>query len=373
LTTLYDVCEERLEDSTVPGASALSEGELARVLARYNLGELKAARRVERGFVNENWIVETARGRYFLKRRAPHLRQPDVIGAQHALIARLRQSGFPAPAVLRNGSGETLTVLGGEFYEIHGYIEGQPYDHGRTAHLEEAAVTLGRYHVHAQGFADRAMRARGKLYSPTILRTNLTDLAEAWRLDRDPESVQVVRRLEAHADELAAGFAQHGALPHLVIHGDYYAGNLLFDDDRIVGVVDYDKARWQPRVVELAEVLIYFASPRPGHLKHLVYPGTLQWEPFTRFLHYYARVVALEEREARALPDFIRCIWLSISLQRLLEKTEQICPTEALEAVHEVLALGNWARANAQRMTEVGLLLPTTHSRCRSNQPKEHR
>jgi homoserine kinase type II len=372
LTTLCDAREERLEDSTLPGASALSEGELARVLTRYNLGELKAARRVERGFVNQNWVVQTSRGRYFLKRRHPHLRQPDVIRAQHALIARLRHAGFPAPAIVPTVSGETLCILGGEFYEIHGYIEGQPYDHDRTAHLEEAAVTLGRYHTHVQGFAPRAMRARGELYSPTILRTNLTDLAEAWRLDRDPESVQAVRELEAHAAELAAGFVQHGALPHLVIHGDYYAGNLLFDGDRIVGVVDYDKARWQPRVVELAEALIYFASPRPGHLKHLVYPGTLQWEPFTRFLHHYARAVALEEREARALPDYIRCIWLSISLQRLLEKAEQFRPTEALEAVHEVLALGNWARASAQRMTEVGLLLPTPYSPCRPNQPKEH-
>jgi Ser/Thr protein kinase RdoA (MazF antagonist) len=94
----------------------------------------------------------------------------------------------------------------------------------------------------------------------------------------------------------------------------------------------------------------------------LVYPGTLQWEPFTRFLHHYARVAALEAREARALPDYIRCIWLSISLQRLWGKTKQVCPTEVLEAVREVLALGDWARDNAERMTEVGLLLPTPYS-----------
>ena len=40
---------------------------LARVLACYRLGELKVAHRIERGFVNENWLVETTRGRYFLK------------------------------------------------------------------------------------------------------------------------------------------------------------------------------------------------------------------------------------------------------------------------------------------------------------------
>jgi homoserine kinase type II len=138
-----------------------------------------------------------------------------------------------------------------------------------------------------------------------------------------------------------------------VIHGDYYYDNLLFDGDRIVGVVDYDKARWQPRVVELAEALIYFASLRPGHLEHLVYPGFLDWEVFSRFLRNYARAAALEANEAHALPDYIRCIWLSVSLQRLLERGTP--PAEAEEALQEVLALGDWAKAHDRRMVELAL------------------
>jgi homoserine kinase type II len=355
LTTPRDAPEKRSEHTVVPGAFPLSEQELAQVSARYNLGELRAAHRVERGFVNENWGVETTQGRYFLKRRHPDLRQPEVIRAQHALMARLRRAGFPAPAVVPTVSGETFLVLDGECYEVHGYIEGQPYDHDRPAHLEAAAVTLGRYHIHVRGFAPRAMRAQGDLYSPTILRTNLTHLIEAWELERDPALAQVVRQLEDHAADLADGFTHHGALPRLVIHGDYYAGNLLCEGDRIVGVVDYDKARWQPRVVELAEALIYFASPRPGHLRYLVYPGFLQWEPFTRFLHHYARAVVPEPREVYALPDYVRCIWLSVSLQRLREKGQGFHPTEALGALREVVALGDWAQAHAGRMVEVGL------------------
>ncbi|MGA9350112.1 MAG: phosphotransferase [Anaerolineae bacterium] len=324
------------------------EHELARVLSYYDLGELRTTRRIERGFVNDNWVVETGRGRYFLKRRHPDLRRPDLIRVQHDLVEWLRQAGFPAPTIVPTVSGETFLVLDGEFYEIHEYIEGQPYDHDRPAHFDEAALTLGRYHTRVKGFAPQALRNLGELYSPTILSGNLTKLTEAWGLDHDPSLAQIVGQLEVHALDLAARFAGHGALPHLVIHGDYYAGNLLFDGDCIVGVVDYDKARWQPRVVELAEALIYFASPRPGHLKHLVYPGFLDWEPFTRFLHSYACVIVPDENEVRALADYVRCIWLSISLQRLLEKGPR--PAEALEALREVLALGDWAKANTRRM-----------------------
>jgi len=187
------------------------EEELARVLGYYDLGELRATQRTEHGFVNDNWIVETGWGRCFLKRRHPRLRQPGLIRAQHALIERLRQAGFPAPTVVPTAAGETFLILDGELYEIHGYIEGESYDYDRPAHLEEAALTLGRYHVHVEGFAPQALCDLGELYSPTILSTILTHLTKAWRLDRDSDLAEVARQLEAQAADLAARFAGHGA------------------------------------------------------------------------------------------------------------------------------------------------------------------
>jgi Ser/Thr protein kinase RdoA (MazF antagonist) len=328
---------------------------LREVLAHYNLGEPTASRQIEHGFINDNWMVETTQGCFFLKRYHPDLRRPEIIHAQHALVAHLRQAGFPAPAVMPTAGGDTLLALGDELCEIQEYIVGALYDHARPEHFQEAARTLGQYHACVKGFAPQALRALGELYSPAILRANLADLTDAWELDRDAGLAQIACQLKAHANDLATRFAAHGALPHLVIHGDYYADNLLFehgrDSDRIVGVVDYDKARFQPRVVELAEALIYFASPKPGHLKHLVYPGFLEWEPFACFLRHYADVVRPEEIETHALPDYVRCIWLQVSLQRLLEKGPR--PPGAPEALHEVLALGEWAEANARQMIEI--------------------
>jgi homoserine kinase type II len=324
---------------------------LNQVLSHYNIGNPRDARPVERGFINENWKIETTLGSYFLKHYHPDLCHPDVIRAQHTLVAHLRRAGFPAPATMPTTDGDTLLICKGEFYEIQEYVGGAFYDHDRPGHFREAALTLGQYHAKVAGFAPQALLDLGELYSPAILRANLDNLASTWELDRAPEMNQTARQLEAHANDMIANFATHGNLPHLVIHGDYYADNLIFKDDQIVGVVDYDKARWQPRVVELAEALIYFASPRPGHLQHLVYPGFLEWEPFERFLHHYAGVVTLDEGETHALPDYVRCIWLQMSLKRLSEKDPR--PPGAPEALREVLALEEWAEANAKRMAEI--------------------
>jgi homoserine kinase type II len=333
-------------------AQTLTVAELAQIVSHYPLGELKAASRPERGFVNDNWIIATTRGRYFLKHRHPSLRRPGFIHAQHALIGWLRRGAFPAPTVVPTVDGDTLLVLSGECYEVQVYIEGMSYDHDRAAHLEEAAVTLGRYHALVEGFAPAALCGPGDLYHPTLLSAKLANLAQAWQVDQDPRLAPLASQLAAQASNLETRFARHGALPQLVIHGDYYADNLLFEGDHIVGVVDYDKARWQPRVVELAEALIYFASPRPAHLRHLVYPGFLKLEAFARFLHAYAGAAVPVETEVRALPDYVGCIWLQISLQRLLEKGPR--PPLALEALREVLSLGDWASANAPEMVEMG-------------------
>ena len=71
-----------------------------------------------------------------------------------------------------------------------------------------------------------------------------------------------------------------------------------------------------------------------------------------RFLQGYARLVAMDQNEIRALPDYIHCILFGVSLrciaQRLLEEGPR--PPEALAALQEVLALADWADASAGNM-----------------------
>jgi homoserine kinase type II len=328
---------------------SMAEGELARVLGFYDLGDLKTARWVDRGFVNDNWVLETDQGRYFLKRRHPAWRQPALVSAQHDLLRWLRRERFPAPSVVPLCAGATYLTLEGEVYEIQQYIESESFDHHRPQHLDAAARTLGRYHACVEGFASPALCDLGDLYNPAILSDALSCLCEAWAVGQDVNLAPVIRQLERHATLLAARFESHGDLPGLIIHGDYYADNLLFDGDRVVGVVDYDKACWQPRVVDLAEALIYFGSTRPGRLRHVVYPGFLEWAPFERFARGYCEAVTLSTEETEALPDYVACIWVQVSFQRLLERRSR--PARAIDALQEVLALADWADAHAGRMT----------------------
>lgn len=324
--------------------------ELEQALSHYCLGQVAAAQRVEKGFANEHWKLTTDEGRFFLKRREARPGYHQFIHAQHRLVEHLHRVGFPAPKIVSTTEGHLLLEIGGSWYEIQDYIDGGPYDHDRPTHLTEAAITLGRYHRDVLGFAPGILRSRGDLYTPPVINGHLTKLTDWWGTEREAERAETVRRVDAKIDDLAARFAAHGALRQLVIHGDYYAGNLIFKGDRIVGVVDYDKARWHPRIAELAEALIYFSSPRTTYVKRIVYPGVLSWEPFSLFLEGYCQVQSLDSKEMQALPDYVEAIWLSMSLRRLWERESH--PDHAIEALGEVLSLVDWASANASQMTE---------------------
>jgi len=331
--------------------TGLSQGELERVLSRYSLGRLQEAQRPKHGFVNDNWIVDTTQGRFFLKHRHPALSEPAFVRAQHALTIWLRSGGFPVPELKRTTEGTTLCILDGECYEIQEYVEGTHYDDARGEQLEEVARTLARYHHTVRQFAPAILCRPRRLYSPQQISENLSDLARMWQVRADDKLSPLVARIEARAKRLAARFARHSALPGLVIHGDYYADNLLFAGDRIVGVVDFDKARWQARVAELAEALIFFASPQRSALEHVVYRSYPDWDLLTRFLHAYCRTLPLRDAEARAVPDYAQCIWLQMSLWRLLDESGR--PEHADTALSEVLALGCWAEDNRAALVDL--------------------
>jgi homoserine kinase type II len=358
-----------------------AESELDQVLRNYDLGVFIKARQIERGYANENWIIDTTQGRYFLKHRYPGLKNPKLIQAQHELVAYLLHTEFPAPEILATKSGDTLLMHDRRFYEIQTYIDGVSYQRDRSPHFHAAAAMLGRYHQSVQGFSNPNLREQGKRYCPGVLSNNLTKLMDAWKSHQDPEVKRNFRLLKASVSELTDRFGRHPQLPEIVIHGDYHADNLIFKNDRIVGVVDYDKSSWQPRVAELAEALIFFSSASGGPLRHLVYSSFLSWNRFEDFLRSYASVSRSDNLESlrqsylscsqtsektkqaaantfpnahelRSLPDYIRCIWISKSLQRLFEKGPFL--TDISESVREVVTLDHWAAKNTPRMLETG-------------------
>lgn len=327
-------------------------GEIAAVLEQYDVGTAQSWRKIERGYVNEKWLVETPTGRYVLKRRHPSLCQPDLVAAQHALISHLNAAGFVTPKIVRTARGGTLVTWDGRVYELQSLIPGDPGDRLRPAHVSAAARTLGRYHKLVRGFYRPGLHRLRSRYSPVVLTSTLARLNEDIEGSLTVETQQILERLRDHARHLTGQLGSIDDLPELVVHGDYYTGNILFRGDQVTGVVDYDQAHCSARTLEVAEATIYFAHEPGARFSHIVYSGVLDLDAVLRFLSAYAENVLLTDAEICALPHFVRNIWLCASLDPPLAPRLRLDADR--EALNESLALADWAQTHSRDIEQIG-------------------
>lgn len=117
--------------------------------------------------------------------------------------------------------------------------------------LVSAAVKyLERIHQAGRSFPDRAELDRVELSDPPVLpAAELTGCRVnrvAWR---------------QRAERLAC--LNQGQKTATVLHGDYGRANIIFDGERVAGVVDFDRAAWGHPVFDLGRFVSYLLLDTP--------------------------------------------------------------------------------------------------------------
>ncbi|MEZ6318317.1 MAG: phosphotransferase [Phycisphaerales bacterium] len=203
-------------------------------------------------------LVECARGRFVLKRRAPGRDNPFRVAFSHEVMLHLRARGYPAPILIgTRDENNSLAQVEGRVYELFVYVEGAPF--ARTAgEALDAGRQLAALHVALAPFAPRFGGPPAQRPAPTIVREGIAKLGDppaAGRLD------EIVANAERRLEELGALDGPHGLL-----HGDWHPGNLLFRDDRVAGVFDFDGVHPGALVADLAQGVTQFSMLRrdPG-------------------------------------------------------------------------------------------------------------
>ena len=86
-----------------------------------------------------------------------------------------------------------------------------------------------------------------------------------------------------------------------IVHGDWHPGNMLFRNRRVAAVVDYDSARLQHRVADLANGALQF-SILAGADDSTAWPDRLDERRLTAFVRGYASVYDIPSPQRRAIP-----------------------------------------------------------------------
>jgi aminoglycoside phosphotransferase (APT) family kinase protein len=155
-------------------------------------------------------------------------RNPHIAADEFKLLRILRSHGLPVPApYLLDQSGEVFSTP----YLVVEYIEGEPEfaPPNLADHILELATHLSR--IHSLGGSDAGLsflpeqeviyeqkvRERPAIVDESLDEGHIRDTLESvWPLSRQNKSV--------------------------LLHGDYWPGNILWKDGRLAGIIDWEDA-----------------------------------------------------------------------------------------------------------------------------------
>jgi Ser/Thr protein kinase RdoA (MazF antagonist) len=289
-----------------PQRETFAADELAIVLSHYDLGVIDTVTEFPRGSRKApKLLIAGERGKFLLKRRARGRDEPQKVAFTHALQLYLTSKQFPLPHLIgtRRHNNSMLQTHGG-VYELFEYVVGQPCPQSVDCTRDSGRI-LATFHKLLADFRSEWRPGTGSYHAAPAVAQAVKVIQS--RPETAPDVRDVVTFLSdsyQHAAEMAEQVGL-STWPKQIVHADWHPGNMLFNGDRIVAVIDYDAARFLPRVVDVANGALQFAI-LGGDDDTSRWPAEIDEARFAAFLRGYDGVSLLTEAEFRAMP------WLMI-------------------------------------------------------------
>jgi homoserine kinase type II len=198
--------------------------QLSAWLKNYRLGTLIEMQGIASGIENTNYFVTTTGGRYVLTlfEKLTPLELPFYLG----LMAHLAQHGVPSPAPASDVEGRLFSQLNGKPAALISRLPGTSVTAPTPAHCGEVGGTLADIHLAGQSYAGRLANPRGPRW---------------WRVAAAKVSpfLDAERAALLHAEIEFQARHRCEALPRGPVHADLFRDNVLFDAERIGGVIDF--------------------------------------------------------------------------------------------------------------------------------------
>lgn len=322
--------------------SQLSEQEVITVLDAWSFLEILKVQPTNQGTVNTTFFVETQAGKFVFK-----LYNNSITTAQieyeHSLLTYLDSCNlsFAVHTPIPTDSGETLlTVKQDELLlriALLPYISGEIGDRQNISHTHAISQTLAELHHALAEFDSQGKIAQlpawGDLNNihpkvtplevPKLLKLTLT---------------QQERLVKTFTELLEAVPNLYKTLTIQLTHADYLSPNVLLRENRVVGVLDFEFATSDLRLMDYVAGLDHFTR----------FSGQApDWEFVKAFITGYSKHISLSQLEIEALILVWRlqqasCIvywtgWLSEA---------KVTHQSVVDAVTRMLLLEDWFEEN---------------------------
>jgi Ser/Thr protein kinase RdoA (MazF antagonist) len=291
---------------------------------RYGTGEILQCNRLKGGYWNDVIAIRTEKGRFVLRISHPTTKAEGV-KYEHTLMKFMNKRINEVLAPVEQFDNTTVFVHEGRIISVYPFMIGEIPDVIRNAHRVSAAKMLAQLHLAAlecpfyqkrigQDSLKELNWEQNHMWNwkqvKRFLENDLAKTRSAVQFNKN--QIQCIGEIfasrleiEQQKDHISKWLLDLVASkPNLLFaptHGDYYKGNLLFKDDKITAVIDWDESRPDWLSYELARATWEFCEDENHH--------TLNREKALNFVSAYQEAGGpVPSAEFNLLVPFIRCV-----------------------------------------------------------------
>jgi len=290
--------------------TSVSLDELKNWLQTYEIGEVIEIKGISAGITNTNYFVTTNNNvanaqasaglnRYVLTLFEHH--HIDELPYFIDLMRHLSERGIPCPAPIQDKNGKSLHLLNGKPATLVTCLTGRDIESPSAEQCAEVGCVLANMHVAGQAFDGahhNAKNQRGVDWRTETAKKVLPHLSiDDQILLNQSLAFQANLKLEN--------------LPHGVIHADLFRDNVLFDNEKVGGFIDFYYACHDVLAYDLAIAVNDWCVEVDGQLNQ---------PRLNAMLAAYQKVRPLTEDENKAWPSLLMIAALRFWLSRLNDK-----------------------------------------------------
>lgn len=271
----------------------VTEADLIAWLPRFSVGSFVALTPISEGIENTNYFLTTSEREFVLTlyERIPAEELPFYLN----FSSHLAKAGVAVPSPIADRSGALFSLLNGKPASVTEKIAGKPHMKPSAVHCKAVGAELAKLHLASQSFRGRMTNKRGPGW-----------MLSAYRKVRSVISSEQALLIDAELKFQRT--CRENRLPSGAIHADLFCDNVLFDGDRLSGIIDFGFAATDAFAYDLAITVNDWCIDSDGRLEP---------ERTSALLSAYAKHRALNEAEQAAWPALLRLGALRFWLSRL--------------------------------------------------------
>jgi homoserine kinase type II len=324
--------------------------DLALLQRAWGIGGTWRAEPLTRGTNNLVQRIETPTGSYVL-RVYSNTTDAARLGFERVVLAQLAKTGLPfalptpLPTLEYAYSIETECERGVVLVTLTPYIPGQSPDRDNLDQARAAGAALGQLTI---ALAQLAIPSEG------ISWRSSGDLARCHPLVPDPPATFAELPLsDEKRQRLISGYTWliaripdlYATLPQQLAHEDFDPGNVLMEETRVTGVLDFEFCARDLRMMDLTVALTWWPVRRFGTGE--------EWPIIAALATGYARHITLTDGEIAALPTLFRLRAYTSLIHRLGRSRQGLSTQEeALDRAEAAIAREDWVAGNGARLIE---------------------